>query len=136
MVGYAVQSLQTRCWQTEHCTTLEWSWWVCDTRYHRARKGSFGRGGVGERDSLVREKGVGSATGRDLSVWRLARSGAQHCAPKATLEDHIALEMEPSGLNAPRTSHSKCRTFRRPIEWVRLCHVYTLDRNKYMRRQT
>ena len=61
-----------------------------------------------------RRKG-GLASGRDLIVWRLARSGAQYCAPKATLEDHIALEMEPSGLNAPRTSHSECHTFRAPL---------------------
>ena len=74
--------------------------------------------GVGGRTgSLVRkrQKSVGLVSGRDLIVWRLARSGAQYCAPKATLEDHIALEMKPSGLNAPRTNHSECHTFRAPL---------------------
>ena len=90
----------------------------CVTRGTTGReKEAFAGEGVGERDSLVRkrEKGVGLASGRDLSVWRLARSGAQYCAPKATPEDHIALEMEPSGLNAPRTSHSERHTFRAPL---------------------
>ena len=85
----------------------------CVTRDTTGReKEAFAGDRVGERDSLLRkiEKGVGLASGRDLNVWRLARSGAQYCAPKATLKDHIAQEMEPSGLNAPRTSHSECHT--------------------------
>ena len=110
----------------------------CVTRGTTGReKETFAGGRVGERDSLVRkiEKGVGLASGRDLNVWRLARSGAQYCAPKATLEDHITLEMEPSGLNAPRTCHSECHTFRAPLSGFLLCQVYTRERNKYMKRQ-
>ena len=73
--------------------------------------------GVGGRTGFFGEE---KTEGRRIGEWersdRLeASNGAQYCAPKATLEDHIALEMEPSGLNAPWTSHSECHTFRAPL---------------------
>ena len=89
---------------------------MCDTRCRRARKGSFGRGGGGRTGFFGEEKREGRRIGKWEGSERLeASKWSSILHPKATLEDHIALEMEPSGLKPSRTSHSECHTLRVPL---------------------
>ena len=89
----------------------------CVTRGAAGReKEALAGGGGGRTGFFGEEKREGRRIGKWEGSERLeASKWSSILRPKATLEDHIALEMEPSGLNASRTSHSECHTLRAPL---------------------